>query len=327
MMLGVDVSKYQDSVDFNAMKEQGIEFAFIRAGLGCPDPGQALSRYTDPKFAEDRDRARAARVKVGYYWFSYSKINSPENEANAFCDVVGTPGEGEPLALDLEGTLCADPVGWSKRFLDQVSARLGGYKGGIYISKSVNDEYDWSPLVEAGYWVWIAHWDYKADPQNEVSDWPFVAFEQYSNIGNVGGENPVDLDAFNGTPEQFVKYGYRAPQAPVVPSTPPTPTVDPRDTQIEQMTTQIATMTDEINVLNESIKQKDDQIKDLADRLGKCQSDLTVVFQTSVEQDDEISDHKGVIAELNNKITSNARAEKIGNAILKALSKIGIKLS
>jgi len=247
MLKGADVSKYQGTVDMVRMMNEGIDFIIIRAGYGCPDPGQSVAQYTDTMFKANRDAARAAGILRGYYWFTYPTVNTPEGEANAFCDVVLPLQEGEILALDIEGNIGPDPVGWSKRFLDKVFERTG-VRPIIYINQSMNDNFDWSPVVNGGYGVWLAQWDGVADPQNEVSDWPFVAFEQYSSKGNIGGENPVDMDSFNGSREQFLKYGYHAPVV-----TSPTPTVDPKDQKIAELTATIEQKDREITGKNNEL--------------------------------------------------------------------------
>lgn len=303
MLKGVDVSKYQDTIDWPRMKNE-VDFAIIRAGYGCPDPGQSLARYIDSKFYTNRDGARSAGILRGYYWYSYSKINSPEAEGNAFADAVLPLADGEILALDLEGDLADNPVDWSLRFLNTVFERTG-VRPIIYINQSINNSYDWQPVVDANYGVWLAGWDYVADPQNEVSDWPFVAFEQYSNQGNVGGEAPVDLDSFNGTAEQFLKYGYHAP----VIETPPPP-ADPHEAQIAGLNETIAGLNSQINGLNDTIRKYLDQITELnrvIDEMKKAAADAEANKPEPVDYTEAIKEYEKIIADNNAQI---ARLQK-----------------
>ncbi len=301
MLKGVDVSKWQDTIDWPRMKAE-VDFAIIKAGGGCPDPGESLSKYIDNKFYINRDALRSLGMLRGFYWFTYPTVNAPEEEANAFADTVLPLQEGEVLALDIEGNIGSDPVGWSLRFLNKVYERTG-VKPIIYINQSMNNSYDWSPVVNSGYGVWLAGWDYVADPQNEVSDWPFVAFEQYSNKGNVGGENPVDLDSFNGSAEQFVKYGYHAPVAE-----PPSPSTDPHEAQIAELNATIAGLNNKVNDLsatnaryvemqtdlNRQIDEKDNSIDELNKEIKKLKEaainpvDLTTCQDANTELQEQI---------------------------------------
>ena len=47
---GIDVSRYQGDVDFNKLKESGVEIVYIRAGEGAD--------YEDPYFRENAKKAK-----------------------------------------------------------------------------------------------------------------------------------------------------------------------------------------------------------------------------------------------------------------------------
>ena len=64
---GIDVSKHNGLIDFNAVKEAGIEFVIIRAGYG-----KALTQV-DPYFEQNYRNAKRAGLKVGAYWYSYTE--------------------------------------------------------------------------------------------------------------------------------------------------------------------------------------------------------------------------------------------------------------
>lgn len=281
MLKGVDVSRWQDTVDWHRMKNEGIDFAIIRAGYGSPEPGEPLSKYIDNKFYQNRDSLRSLGMLRGFYWFTYPTVNEPEEEANAFADTVLPLQDGEVLALDIEGNIGPDPVGWSLRFLNKVTERTG-VKPIIYINQSMNNSYDWSPVVDAGYGVWLAGWDYVADPQNEVSDWPFVAFEQYSNKGNVGGENPVDLDSFNGSAEQFLKYGYHAPVVE-----PPAPPTDPHEAQIAELNATIARLNNQISELSATNARYLEMQADLNRQIDEKTAKITELEKATGDSEDQ----------------------------------------
>ena len=237
MLKGCDISKHQGDVNFDALK-QAFDFILIRSSYGVG--------YRDLKFDRNRDEARRVGLLRGFYHYAYPQYNEPEAEANYFCDVIGTPQEGELLILDLEENKNSakpwngDSGDWAIRFLDTVKARMNGYKPLFYSYKSYLTEYNFSRVVAGDYGLWLAHFDNKQNPSEENTPWAFVAIKQYWNKGNVAGINPLDLDVFNGNGETFLKYGYHAPQAqqtvvsqpeeqiPVsIPETPATPEVAP----------------------------------------------------------------------------------------------------
>ena len=199
MIHGVDVSKYQGKIDFHALKDNA-DFVIIRSTYG--------NGYTDPMYAANRDGARAEGLAIGFYHYSYPQFNQPQLEADWFTKIVACK-PGEILCLDFEESY-PDPVGWSKAFLDRVTSNMG-FRPLLYINYNLNKLYDWTPVVKAGYGLWLAQWDYNPDSVPPTTDWPLVAMRQYSNKGDVAGMNPVDLNVFYGTVEQFKKYGNPEP--------------------------------------------------------------------------------------------------------------------
>ena len=61
---GIDVSKWNGSIDWNNVKSSGIDYVMIRAGYG--------SSTVDPNFKSYIEGASAAGLKIGVYWFSYA---------------------------------------------------------------------------------------------------------------------------------------------------------------------------------------------------------------------------------------------------------------
>lgn len=209
MLKGVDISKYQGDVNFDLLRN-AVNFVIIRSSYG--------NGYTDPKFTRNRDEARRTGMLCGFYHYAYPQYNTPEAEADWFLGVVGTPQNGEILALDFEENY-GDPVGWSLRFLDRVSSRLNGYKPLIYINLALNNSYDFTSVVKANYGLWLARWDYNINGPIPNTDWNVVAMRQYSNNENIAGvAGGVDANVFYGERDTYLAYGYKAPSTdPQVP--------------------------------------------------------------------------------------------------------------
>lgn len=71
---GIDVSRYQGNIDWNKVKADGVDYAFIRVGLRGYKTGEI---NIDEKFEANIKGAHAAGVKVGVYFFSQA-INVEE---------------------------------------------------------------------------------------------------------------------------------------------------------------------------------------------------------------------------------------------------------
>jgi len=203
---GIDCSKWQGIIDFASLKT-AVDFVIIRSSYG--------NGYTDAQFTRNRDECRKLGILLGYYHYSYPQYNSPEEEADWFVKVVGTPNNGELLCLDFEESW-SDPVGWSLAFLNRVSERLSGYKPLLYINKSLANGYDWKPVVDRNYGLWLAYWDYNIDGAVPSTPWPTTAMRQWSNRevfpGIAGG---VDADVFYGDWNTYLAYGYKSVNPPI----------------------------------------------------------------------------------------------------------------
>lgn len=234
---GCDISKWQGDVNFDALKG-AVEFVIIRSSYG--------TGYTDPKFIRNRNEARRVGLACGFYHYAYPTYNTPEAEANWFAQVIGTPQPGEILVLDMEEKY-GDPVGWSKRFLDRLSAIYGGYKPIIYMSEAFIKASNWNTVYTGNYGLWIARYGINNGQVPDVDlytkPWPFAAMWQYTSKGRLPGvATDVDLNLFYGSLDTFKRYGYLAP-APVPPpvptpppSPPPPPVPEPEPTPVPEPT-------------------------------------------------------------------------------------------
>lgn len=293
MLKGVDISKYQGDVNFDALK-QAVNFVIIKASSGAPDPGQTVAQYTDGKFTRNRDEARRVGLLRGFYHYGYPEYNSPEAEAQCFHDVVGTPQDGELLILDYESSWSGNKVDWCKRFLDKLSSLYSGYKPLIYLNLATTKGNDWSSVINGNYGLWLAQWDYNANaPMNPNTPWPFLAMRQYSNKENIAGINPVDGDVFYGDAAAFERYGYHAPAAPPPPPAPPQappdpPKEDPKPDPTIELNNQINGLKDEIAGLNDTIARDATDKTDLTNQIVTLKGQVNTLNATIADQEDQI---------------------------------------
>ena len=175
----IDVSTWQGNIDFNKVKLSGIDYVILRAGYG-----RELDQI-DNRFVENYEKAKAAGLKVGAYWFSYSEsVDEAFKEAEACLYCLGGRKLDMPLYYDLEIDSVMERM--TKSEYTQMALNFcsviesAGYRPGIYSSVSVyQTKLDHSRLLRDGISVWNAHWSERCTIECDV--W------QYSENGSVSG--------------------------------------------------------------------------------------------------------------------------------------------
>ncbi len=234
MIVGNDVSEFQGQIDWPTYKDNS-NFVIIKASEG--------NGYIDKWFGNNRTQVRQVGLPHGFYHFARPDLgNSPQVEAEFFCKLIdGDPiREGEVLALDFEVSY-NDPVNWCKAWLDAVAGHFNGLEPLIYLNQSLASNYDWTPVVNAGYGLWIAA--YTGDPNNNnfnIGKFPSAAIQQWTDAQSVKGiSGNVDGDCFFGDANAFGKYGYQTP-APVTPAPAPQSAEQPQTVQTNTASTEPA---------------------------------------------------------------------------------------
>ena len=198
--LGIDVSFYQDNVDFEKVKAAGIDFVFIRAGFRGYGTG---SLNEDAKAVENIKKALSAGLDVGVYFFSQA-INEAEavEEAGYVFEILEKAGVTSPDEL-------AMPIVFDPESIMNDSARTDKVTGEQFTLNSIAfcetvKEKGYEPCVYCNmlwqafkldlgllrdYKIWYA--DYEELPQTPYD----YAYWQYSDTGHVDGvRGNVDLD-------------------------------------------------------------------------------------------------------------------------------------
>ena len=100
MKLGVQVSRYQGEIDFDKVKESGVSFVMIRAGLRGNAEGTLLE---DDYFRQNIKNAQAAGLDIGVY-FESTAIDEAEakEEAEFVLDLIQNADVTYPVAILIE---------------------------------------------------------------------------------------------------------------------------------------------------------------------------------------------------------------------------------
>ena len=191
--LGIDVSKWNKTIDWDEVKDAGIEFAIIRCGYRGASSGALI---LDPMYEKNIRGAIEAEIPVGVYFFTQAvdEVEAVE-EASAVISLIEEYDVDYPVFLDSEstgGTGRADGLETDERtkihkaFLETIAA--AGYETGIYGSRNwLNDQVDMEEL--SSYKTWLA--EYAEVPEYDG----YYHMWQYTSKGTVDGiDTNVDLN-------------------------------------------------------------------------------------------------------------------------------------
>ena len=185
-MKGIDVSVHNGKIDWQKVKNAGIDFAILRAGYG------RLASQKDEKFEQNYSSAKAAGIPIGAYWYSYAMSEDEARlEADVFLSIIKGKQFEFPVYYDVEEqkqfALGKEKVSAIMRaFLERVEA--SGYFVGLYGSASSLNTHT-SDDIKSRYTIWLAHW------VNQTSYGGAYGIWQHSEKGRVDGINGnVDLD-------------------------------------------------------------------------------------------------------------------------------------
>lgn len=212
---GIDVSRYQGSINWTRVAASGKQFAIIRLGST-----NSNGLYIDPYFKQNVDGAHAAGLRVGVYYYTYAKTRTAvATEVNTFLAQLSGLQLEYPVFVDVEDNSLASLGRSTLTGLIQYAMQLidqRGYFPGWYTYTSFANNYvNTAALLD--YPLWIADYRGYVGYQGGWSMW------QYSSTGSVNGiSGNVDLNyAYADYLPQIIaagKNGYQptADQRPVM---------------------------------------------------------------------------------------------------------------
>lgn len=185
---GIDVSEYQGYVNYNLVKESGIDIVYIRSSEG--------TNFIDPYFRENYNNAKNAGLKVGFYHYVTSRsVEEAVIEADYFASVIDGTSPDCLLAMDFEyfGGLSSFEVNAiSRAFLERLESVTG--KRAIVYSDAYNAGNVFDSSI-SNYPLWIA--EYGVNEPELYRNWSAWTGFQYSDVGRISGIDAyVDLDKF-----------------------------------------------------------------------------------------------------------------------------------
>jgi GH25 family lysozyme M1 (1,4-beta-N-acetylmuramidase) len=196
--LGIDVSNHNGRVDFQKVKKDGRDFAFVLATDG--------TSFTSDLFSSQYSGAAEAGLFRGAYHFARPNASATK-QASRFLQTVDYRNDGKslPPVVDMEanpdGAACygldhKQMKDWIEDFVGEVKKQTGR-DAIIYTSPGFwrdctgdSKDFERNPL-------WVAQWD--VDRPEKIGGWSSYTVWQYSDTGKVDGvDGNVDVNRFNG---------------------------------------------------------------------------------------------------------------------------------
>ncbi len=195
---GIDVSSYQKDIDWQLVKEDGVEFAFLR--IGFRGYGAEGKLCPDEYFVQNYEAAHDAGIDLGVYFFSQAtSVAEAIEEAEFVLSLLENRSLEYPIVFDWENIYTGDPedIPRTDDMMPQTltlsaiafceTVKDAGYDAMIYTNKKLATiKYDLRQLSD--YPVWLAYYDTELDYYYDFDIWQY-------GTGQVDGiEGEVDVN-------------------------------------------------------------------------------------------------------------------------------------
>ena len=188
---GIDVSNWQGYIDYQKVKQSGIEVVYIKASQG--------SNLKDAYFDINYKNAKNNGLKVGFYHFLTAKnTQEAEKEAQFFASVISNKTPECKLALDYEvfGGVSVTEINNIATVFLETTKRLTNKEVIIY-SDLYNAKTVFSRELADKYPLWVADYTSNENIEKQQTNWKNWTGWQYTDRGVVNGiSGYVDRDKY-----------------------------------------------------------------------------------------------------------------------------------
>lgn len=180
--IGIDVSAWQGEIDFEKIKNAGVEFIIARVGGTRGTNGEY---FLDKQFQRNVEEANHYGIDVGLYFYSYSdSIEGAKQDAKWVLEQIKDYRITLPIAFDWEEWSYFNDYSMSffgltsmaEAFLNTI--KQNGYQGMLYSSKLYLEKV-W---LETDYDIWLAHYTKKTDYEGKYKFWQLCSDGQVDGI-------------------------------------------------------------------------------------------------------------------------------------------------
>ena len=174
---GIDVARYQGTIDWERLATSSVDFAMVRLGYRSSVDGAIVE---DSNARYNMQEAQKNGILLGAYFFS-TAVSEEEaiEEADWAADLLDQYSITYPVAYDCEGYSEPDSRQYGMTaeertdaalaFLKQIEKR--GYEGMFYASKNELDSQWETSRIEKNYKIWVAQYPAEPYPITESSSY------------------------------------------------------------------------------------------------------------------------------------------------------------
>jgi len=219
---GIDVAKYQGTIDWKQVAESSVDFAMVRVGYRAMGDG-VIKEDSNARY--NLQEASRAGIPLGAYFFSTAVTEEEAMEEAAWtAKLLSQYPVTYPVVYDCEGFTDSDSrqfhltkkerTNIALAFLETIEKK--GYEGMFYASKNdMQADARWEvSRIQDDYKIWVAQYPDPPYPATQMSSYSGThQMWQYSMSGTVPGiTQPVDLD--------IAYFGYDGIEPPKNPEPP-----------------------------------------------------------------------------------------------------------
>ena len=156
---GIDISRAQEKLDFDAAVKAGVKFVIIRAGIG---------RDEDTYFRHNLSECQKLGIDFGCYWYvTATDSEELDGQINACVKTIGDEKPSYPVFCDMEEQRQIDNL-TSKERTDmtlEFCNRLNkaGLPSGVYANPAWLESYYQKERIVEKRDIWLAHWTESPD--------------------------------------------------------------------------------------------------------------------------------------------------------------------
>lgn len=199
---GIDVARYQGTIDWQELKQSGIDFVMVRLGYRGMKDGEITE---DSNARHNLQEGAKAGIPLGAYFFSTAiSPEEAEEEARWASELMAQYPITYPVVYDCEGFHNANSRQYGMSAQERTDIALVfletieelGYEGMFYASKhDLETEWELS-RIEENYKIWVAQYPQVPYPGTHQSSYTGKHHMwQYTKEGSVSGiAQPVDLN-------------------------------------------------------------------------------------------------------------------------------------
>ena len=138
-LIGIDISKWQEEVDFKKLKDNNVDFVILKIG-GQSNKGENIT--IDPYFKNNIEGAIDNGLKVGIYFYSHaSNVKEAREQAKFVLDNIKDYDIELPISFDWENWSSFNSYNISLNTLNNIAKSFmleinnSGYKSNLYSSE------------------------------------------------------------------------------------------------------------------------------------------------------------------------------------------------